>query len=57
MKSYKKIQIFPVILERDETGGYVVINPSVQGCYSQGETIEEALDNIKEATELCVNLK
>ncbi len=49
-----KNQIFPVILEEDETGGYVVINPSLEGCYSQGETVEEALDNIKEATELCL---
>lgn len=49
-----KNQIFPVILEQDETGGYVVINPSLDGCYSQGETIEEALANIKEATELCL---
>ncbi|OGF31240.1 hypothetical protein A3H09_02395 [Candidatus Falkowbacteria bacterium RIFCSPLOWO2_12_FULL_45_13] len=48
----QKNQIFPVILEEDETGGYVVINPSLAGCYSQGETIEEALANINEATEL-----
>lgn len=49
-----KNQVFPVILEEDENGGYVVINPSLSGCYSQGETIEEALANIKEATELCL---
>lgn len=49
-----KNQVFPVILEEDESGGYVVINPSLEGCYSQGETVEEALDNIKEATELCL---
>lgn len=49
-----KNPIFPVILEQDETGGYVVINPSLDGCYSQGETIEETLANIKEATELCL---
>ncbi len=47
-------QVFPVILEEDESGGYVVINPAIEGCYSQGETIEEALRNIKEATELCL---
>jgi predicted RNase H-like HicB family nuclease len=50
----QKNQVFPVILEEDETGGYVVINPSLAGCYSQGDTIEEALANIKEATELCL---
>jgi len=47
-------QIFPVILEEEEQGGYVATNPTIDGCYSQGETIEEALKNIKEATELCL---
>jgi predicted RNase H-like HicB family nuclease len=47
-------KIFPVILEEEEAGGYVVINPALPGCYSQGETIEEALENIREATELCI---
>lgn len=54
MKINCEKNIFPVILEEDESGGYVVINPSLEGCYSQGETIEEALENIKEATELCL---
>jgi predicted RNase H-like HicB family nuclease len=45
---------FPVILEEDVTGGYIVTNPAFEGCYSQGNTIEEALQNIKEATELCL---
>lgn len=49
-----KNQVWPVILEEDETGGYIVINPAIDGCYSQGETIEDALENIKEATELCL---
>jgi predicted RNase H-like HicB family nuclease len=41
-----------VILIPDETGGYVVEVPSLPGCYSQGETVDEALANIKEAIEL-----
>jgi predicted RNase H-like HicB family nuclease len=41
-----------VILIPDETGGYVVEVPSLPGCYSQGETEAEALENIKEAIEL-----
>ncbi len=49
-----KIFEFKVILESDEKGGYVVICPSLPGCYSQGETVEEALKNIKEAIELCL---
>lgn len=54
MKTLYHNQIFPVILQEDENGGYVVTNPAFDGCYSQGETIDEALKNIKEATELCL---
>jgi len=46
---------FKVLLEPDESGGYIVSCPSLQGCYSQGETIEEALANIREAIQLCVD--
>lgn len=45
---------YKVFLEPDEDGGYVVVCPSFQGCYSQGETVEEALVNIREAIELCL---
>lgn len=44
---------FPVILETEEDGGYVVSCPIIAGCYSQGETLEEALNNIREAIQLC----
>ncbi len=50
MKAYN----YKVILEPDEDGGYVVMCPSIPGCYSQGESVQEALDNIKEAIELCL---
>jgi antitoxin HicB len=49
-----KVYDFKVILEPDETGGFVVSCPSLPGCHSQGETIEEALENIKEAILLCL---
>lgn len=45
---------YKVIIEPDETGGYVAVCPSLHGCYSQGETIEEALENIREAILLCI---
>jgi predicted RNase H-like HicB family nuclease len=46
---------FKVFLERDEEyGGYVVACPSIPGCYSQGHTVEEAMANIREAIELCL---
>lgn len=45
---------YKVIIEPDETGGYVVTCPSLPGCYSQGDTVEDALRNIKEAILLCI---
>lgn len=54
MKKVRKVLEFKVFLEPDETGGYVVSCPSLPGCFSQGETVEEALVNIKEAIELCI---
>ena len=41
-----------VIFEKSEDGGYTVYVPSLQGCISEGDTMEEAVKNIKEAIEL-----
>ncbi len=41
---------YKVIIEPDmESGGYVVYCPTLRGCVSEGETIGEALENIKKA--------
>jgi predicted RNase H-like HicB family nuclease len=40
-----------VILEPSEEGGFIVYAPSLPGCVSEGETEEEALQNIREAIE------
>ena len=45
---------FKVILEPDSDGGYVISCPSLPGCYSQGDSVDEALANIREAIELVV---
>jgi len=47
---------FKVILEEAEEGGYVVYVPSLPGCVSQGETREEAIENIKEAIEVYLDI-
>lgn len=47
MRSYR----FSVIIERDQEG-YFAFCPELQGCYTQGETYEEALSNIKDAIRL-----
>jgi len=43
---------YTVIIHQAEEGGYWVEVPALSGCYSQGETIEEAMKNVKEAIEL-----
>ncbi len=41
-----------IILEPSEDGGFTVYAPSLPGCISEGETKEEAIENIKEAIKL-----
>ena len=40
------------MFEASDEGGYTVYLPSLPGCISEGETVEEALQNIQEAIEL-----
>ncbi len=42
---------FPVVIESD-ADGYFVSCPVLQGCYSQGDTFEQAVENIKDAIRL-----
>jgi predicted RNase H-like HicB family nuclease len=49
--------LLPLIVEKDENGFYVVECPILEGCYSQGKTIDEALKNIREAIELVLEEK
>ncbi len=48
---------FPVTLYQDEEGWYVVECPTIPGCLSQGKTQEEALLNIQEAIQLCLEVR
>jgi predicted RNase H-like HicB family nuclease len=48
---------FAVTLDRDEDGIWVVECPSIPGCVSQGKTKPEALKNIREAIELCLEVR
>lgn len=43
---------YTVIVHNAEEGGYWVEVPSLPGCFSQGETIDEALINVREAIEV-----
>ena len=48
---------FTVVLERDEDGAYVAHCPELPGCWSCGDTEEEALDNIREAIIGCLRTR
>ena len=48
---------FNVIVDRDEDGVWIVECPSIPGCVSQGETREKALENIKDAIALCLQVR
>jgi len=50
-------QIFHVIIEQDEDGGYIGKVPELRGCLSQGDTLDELMTNIKEAIELCLEVQ
>jgi predicted RNase H-like HicB family nuclease len=45
---------FHVLIEKDEDGGFVGKVLELKGCLSQGDTVDELMDNIKEAIELCL---
>lgn len=51
MSSSMKNITLPIVVEAD-ADGYFVSCPALQGCYSQGETYEEAVENIKDAIRL-----
>jgi predicted RNase H-like HicB family nuclease len=46
-----------VSLDRDEDGIWLAECPSIPGCVSEGSTKEEALENVKEAIQLCLEVR
>ena len=47
---------FHVIIEQDEDGGFIGKVSELQGCLSQGDSLDELMKNIKEAIELCLEV-
>lgn len=43
-----------VVIEIDEDGKYVAWCPALQGCYTQGDTFEEAMKNIQDVIAMCL---
>jgi antitoxin HicB len=50
------MQRYTVILYPEEEGGYSVLVPSLPGCVTQGETVEEALEMARDAIELYISV-
>jgi len=46
-----KVLHYTVILEREEDGGFHAFVPALKGCHTQGDTLDEALENAREAIE------
>jgi predicted RNase H-like HicB family nuclease len=50
MKTYH----LPVVVETDEDGIFIVSCPLFKGCHTYGKTIDEALSNLREVVEMCI---
>lgn len=48
---------FPVTLDRDENGAWIVECPSIPGCVSQGSSRADALANIRDAIKVCLEVR
>ena len=49
-----KLLNFTVLIEQDEDGIYVAKVPDISGCYTQGKTVEQVMERIKEAIQVCL---
>lgn len=43
---------FDVVIIEDDTGGYLAFVPALPGCHTQGDSLQELIDNTKEAIDL-----
>ena len=50
----KQILNFNVLIEQDEDGIYIAKVSEIEGCYTQGKSLNEVLERIKEAIEVCL---
>ena len=48
---------FVITIDRDEDGVWITQCPAIPGCVSQGQTKDEAIANIREAIELCLEVR
>lgn len=48
---------FDVVVERDGEGYYVASVPTLKGCHTQARSLDELMDRIREAIELCLEVQ
>jgi len=48
---------FDVIIERDQDGLYVGSVPQLPGCHTQGRSLDELMERVREAVELCLEVE
>jgi len=48
---------FNVVVERDEEGYYVASVPALPGCHTQARSLDKLMERIREAIELCLEVK
>ncbi|MGB7553319.1 MAG: type II toxin-antitoxin system HicB family antitoxin [Candidatus Korobacteraceae bacterium] len=53
-EDHRTIYRFTVIFEKENEGGYHVFCPTLPGCHTQSETVEEGVSNVREAIQLYV---
>jgi len=47
---------FSVVIERDSEGYYVASVPALHGCHTQAKSLDQVMERIREAIELCVEM-
>lgn len=50
----KEIMDFTVLIEEGEDGYFIAKVPDIHGCYTQGKTVPQVLERVKEAIEVCL---
>lgn len=54
MVSELMVREFDVVIEQDEDGYYVASVPGIAGCHTQAHSLDELMERVKEAIELCL---
>jgi len=48
---------FSVVIERDSEGYYVASVPALHGCHTQAKSLDQVMERIREAAELCLEVQ